>query len=246
MTPSSGASILAGRRQIVRTLAALGLLWAAPAASADAAGDAKTGARAFRACAACHSLQPGRHMTGPSLAGMWDRTAGAAPDFTRYSPALRSSGITWNERTLDAWLADPKALVPGNTMIFPGLEDAKTRADLIAFLKAADQGGPAGQAPAGGMQGGMMGAPRLTDLKTVGPERQVTAIRYCGDSYRVTTAAGELPPFWEFNLRFKTDSGKTGPVKGRPAIMPAGMMGDRASVIFSDPAEISAFIQKRC
>lgn len=234
MTPSAP-------RQLAQMLIFLGVGCAAPAASADAAGDAETGARAFRACAACHSLQAGRHMTGPSLAGMWGRRA-AASDFTRYSPALRSSAITWNERTLDAWLADPKALVPGNTMVFPGIENAKTRADLIAFLRAADRDGPAGQPPAGGM----MGAPRLTDLKTVGPERQVTAIRYCGDSYRVMTAAGELPPFWEVNLRFKTDSGETGPAKGRPAIIPAGMMGDRASVIFSDPAEISAFIRKRC
>jgi cytochrome c len=68
----------------------------------------------------------------------------------------------------------------------------------------------------------------------------------CGDTYRVTTAAGELPPFWEFNLRFKTDTTDTGPAKGRPAIMGAGMRGDRASVIFADPAEISAFIKKRC
>lgn len=80
----------------------------------------------------------------------------------------------------------------------------------------------------------------------LGPARRVTAIRYCGDTYRVTTAAGETRPFWEFNLRFHTDSSDAGPAKGHPALMPAGVMGDRTSVIFADPAEISAFIDKAC
>jgi cytochrome c len=92
----------------------------------------------------------------------------------------------------------------------------------------------------------MMQGPRLQNLKTVGPGNQVTAIHLCADTYRVTAAAGELPPYWEFNLRFKTDTSDTGPAKGRPAIMGAGMRGDRASVIFADPAEISSFIKKRC
>ena len=77
-------------------------------APAGADGDAKDGAMAFRACAACHSLVPGRHMTGPSLAGIWERTAGTADGFPRYSDALKSSGVTWSAETLDAWLADPQ------------------------------------------------------------------------------------------------------------------------------------------
>src|SRR3546814_8557807 len=89
----------------------------------------------------------------------------------------------------------------------------------------------------------MMRGPTLQDLKAVGPDRQVTAVRYCGDTYHVTTAAGETIPFWEFNLRFKTDSSDKGPAKGKPVLTRAGMMGDRASVIFSDPAEIGAAIR---
>jgi cytochrome c len=211
--------------------------------SAYAAGDPKAGARAYRACGACHSLAPGRHMTGPSLSQFWGRKAGTAKGYARYSPALKSSNLVWNERTLDGWLADPKAVVPGSTMFFRGIKNAQSRSDLIAFLKSVGTKDSNAQSA---QTGGMMQGPRLTDLKTVGPGGQVTAIELCGDSYRVTTAAGELPPFWEFNLRFKTDASETGPLKGRPAIMSAGMMGDRASVIFSDPAEISAFIKKRC
>lgn len=91
-----------------------------------------------------------------------------------------------------------------------------------------------------------MRSPEMQNLKKLDPERQVTAIRYCGDTYRVTTANGKLPPFWEVNLRFKTDASDKGPEKDKPAVMPAGMMGDRASIIFADPAEISAFIEKTC
>src|SRR3546814_11823984 len=98
--------------------------------SALAAGDIRTGARGFRACAACHTLESGRHLTGPSLAHLWGRKAGAIENFPRYSPALKSADIVWNDATLDAWLADPKAFLPGHFMTFPGIKDAKARADL--------------------------------------------------------------------------------------------------------------------
>ncbi len=229
-------------RRIVLALAlVLGGITVATAASA--ADDAEAGARAFGPCAACHSLEPGLHMTGPSLAHLWGRKAGAAEGFTRYSPALKSADVVWNENTLDVWLADPKVLVPGNSMTFPGVKDAKARAGLIAFLKSADAKDSASQTAQGG---GMGRGPQMQNLKTLAPANQVTAIRYCGDTYRVTTATGELAPFWESNLRFKTDSSDTGPAKGRPVIMRAGMMGDRASVIFADPAEIGSFIEKKC
>jgi len=216
-------------------------------ATAHASGDAEAGARAFRVCAACHSLAPGRHMTGPSLASVWGSKAGSVEGFARYSPALKSATVVWNEQTLDAWLANPKSVVPGNQMVFQGVKDQNARADLIALLKTvggADAMGEVKQeSPA---LTAMRRGPALSNLKELAPGQQVTAITYCGDTYRVTTAAGELPPFWEFNLRLKTDSSATGPAKGRPAIMAAGMQGDRASVIFSDPAEISAFVQRKC
>ncbi|MGE5270951.1 MAG: c-type cytochrome [Thiohalocapsa sp.] len=200
-----------------------------------AAGNVERGAALFRACAACHSLRPGRNMTGPSLAGVWERKAGGLDSFERYSPALKSSGIVWDEKTLDAWLKSPQSLVPHNRMTFPVVPDAQQRADLIAFLKEAS----AGHATLATTRG-------FRNLKKLGADHQVTAIRYCHDTYRVTTADGQTADFWEANLRFKTDSSDTGPRPGKPAILPAGMSGDRASVFFAAPDEISSFIKGEC
>jgi cytochrome c len=94
--------------------------------------------------------------------------------------------------------------------------------------------------------GSMMGGGHDPNLKKIEPTKQVKAISYCRDTYRVTTADGKMHSFWERNLRFKTDSGKDGPEAGVPAIMSAGMMGDRASVIFAAPEEIYKFIEHRC
>jgi cytochrome c len=221
--------------------------------SALAEGDASRGQRDFRACAPCHSLEPDRNMTGPSLADLWGRKAGSLPSFERYSDALRSSGIIWDDRSLDGWLTDPDRMVPDNEMSFNGIKDAHDRADLLAFLKEATKPGAApqrnAQAPMGGMggmMGGMMGGGPAPDLKHLEPGQQVKAISYCHDTYRVTTVDGKTRAFWERNLRLKTDSGKDGPQGGAPALVPAGMMGDRAVVIFAAPEEISKMIVARC
>ena len=219
----------------IRVLASLALLPAA-IAPATAAGDAEKGAALFRACIACHSLKPEQNMTGPSLAGIWGRKAGTLGSFDRYSPALKTSDIVWDENSLDAWLKSPNSLVSQNRMIFAGMSDARRRADLIAFLKTASAGHAAEPAMASGFQ----------DLKKLGADRQVQAIWYCHDTYHVTTMDGETADFWEANLRFKTDSSSTGPLPGKPTLMPAGMMGDRASVFFASPEEISSVIKHQC
>lgn len=219
-----------------------------PATSSYADGDAQMGARAFNACAACHSLTSGRHMTGPSLADIWEKQAGTVAGFSRYSEALKSSRIVWDFDSLDAWLANPRALIPKTRMTYPGIDDAKTRADLIAFLQAVSSGKLKAEGSEGmgsGMMGGMMHGSEQS-LKDLPLNQQVTAIRYCGDTYDVTTASGEVLQFWEPNLRFKTDSSTDGPAAGAPAIVPAGMLGDRASVIFAAPSEISILIESRC
>ena len=209
------------------------------------------GERLFGACAACHSLQPDRNMTGPSLSAIWNRKAGTLAGFHRYSPALKSADVVWNEQTLDEWLKDPQHLIPGNTMTFPGIKDLRQRADLLAFLKNATQPGHAPTARSqadgrmGGM-GGMMGGGEVPNLKTLDPEDRVREITHCGDTYKVITEDGTSREFWERNLRFKTDTGDEGPQKGVPAIVPAGMMGDRADVIFASPEEISSAISSRC
>lgn len=91
-----------------------------------------------------------------------------------------------------------------------------------------------------------MGGGELPNLKTLGPEHQVTAVRHCEDTYEVVTADGTSEPYWELNLRFKTDGSELGPEPGKPVIVGAGMMGDRASVVFASPQEISPFIVPGC
>ncbi len=225
-------------------------LFAAASATAAEDGDPSRGARVFRSCAACHSLHADKNMTGPSLAGLWDRKAGSLASFNRYSPALKSSEITWNAQTLDPWLKEPQHFIPGNRMTFAGVADDRARHDLIAFLKeatAADHPAPSSSVAQNDGMGGMMGGSQtVPNLKKLDPGDRVSEIAYCSDTYRVTTGDGETHEFWERNLRFKTDSSSDGPEKNAPAILGAGMMGDRASIIFATPEEISASVKRNC
>lgn len=217
-----------------------------------AEGNAARGQRVFGACAACHSLQRDKSMTGPSLANLWDRKAGSLPSFSRYSHALKSSDITWNDQTLDEWLKDPQHLVPGSEMAFQGIKEGQPRADLLAFLKeATKKNGPqmaqqGGRMGGGGMMGGMRGGGHVPNLKKIHSSQRVQTITRCKDTYTVTTANGQSRKFWERNLRLKTDTSEDGPEKNAPALVDAGMMGDRADVIFADPSEISPSIADRC
>ena len=100
---------------------------------ARAEGDPARGEKRFEECVACHALEKDKESVGPSLYGVFGRKAGEGGDF-RYSPALKRSGIVWDERTVDRFIADPQAVVPGNRMPFAGIADAAARADLIAYL----------------------------------------------------------------------------------------------------------------
>ena len=75
---------------------------------------------------------------------------------------------------------------------------------------------------------------------------QVRSIKHCGDTYTVETADGKVEKIWEFNLRFKSDSSKLGPAPGKPVVVGAGMQGDRASIVFASPKEISGTIKQSC
>lgn len=230
---SAAPRLLKQRLFLAAPATALTLMLAAPAYGD---GDAERGARAFRFCAACHSLEPDVHLSGPSLAGVWGRKAGSLANFLRYSDALKHSGQIWNEKTLDAWLRDPRAMVPGNFMTFQGLKDGRARADLIAFLKVASDNKNATPVQ-----------PRSNpDLKEAPQNARVQSIRHCRDTYFVTNAAGKTVPFWEFNLRLKTDSSDYGPLPGRPVLVSTGMQGDRSAIVFASPNEISSFIRQAC
>jgi cytochrome c len=224
-----------------RTVLACALLLVS--SSALAAGDAKRGAQVFRQCMACHSTEPGEHMTGPSLAHVWGRKAGTVEGFARYSDAMKHADVTWNEAALDKWLADPERFIPGTSMTFPGLKQPRDREDVAAYLKALAEDTVPHEAHAGRAMMGMGG--QKVDLRKAPAEARVKALSHCGDTYTVETADGKKQKVWEFNLRLKTDSSKVGPPPGKPVIVGAGMQGDRGSVVFASPKEISSFI-KQC
>ncbi|HSU78440.1 MAG TPA: c-type cytochrome, partial [Burkholderiales bacterium] len=144
----------------MRIAAALLLLVATQAGLA--AGDAKRGAQIFRQCMACHSTEEGEHMTGPSLAHAWRRKAGTVEGFVRYSEPMKRSNVTWDDATLDRWLADPERFIPGTTMTFAGLKQPRDRQDVVAYLRAlAEQSAP--QSARGGK----------ADLRKAPPQAQV-------------------------------------------------------------------------
>jgi cytochrome c len=95
------------------------------------AGDAARGARLYEArCGGCHSV--GADRIGPRHAGLAGRKAGGVAGF-EYSPALRASAVVWTADTLERWLADPEALIPGQRMGYR-LDSAAERADIVAWL----------------------------------------------------------------------------------------------------------------
>jgi len=213
----------------------------------DAAAQVKRGAQSYRLCAACHSLQPGVHLSGPSLAGRWGKTVATIAGYGRYTAALKKLDFEWDEITLNSWIADPQVMVPGTAMTFRGIERDDVRNDLIAFLKRA-------LAPGGGVKVVEQGLipKRMADgqlpqnLSEAGPNQRVKAIRHCRDAYYIRTADGAEFPFWETNVRIKTDTSARGPKPGEPVLMSSGMVGDRVSVVFASLAEIKTLIAERC
>ena len=94
-------------------------------------GDPIRGKGLYQVCAGCHSID--ENDLGPRHRGIIGRRAGSVQDYS-YSAALKNSGLTWDETTLDRWLTNPSVLVPGTKMYFK-IDDAQIRADIIAYLK---------------------------------------------------------------------------------------------------------------
>ena len=220
---------------------------AGSAQAQDSTDMVKKGAQAYRICAACHSLQPGVHLSGPSLANLWGKKAATIGDYGRYTEALKKTDILWDENTLNAWLADPQAMVPGTTMVFRGVEEDQTRVNLIAFLRQAlAPGGTAKVVKDRLIPERMTEGPIPQDLSSLGPNQRIKEIRHCRDAFYVTTVDGAEFPFWETNVRLKTDTSPRGPKKGEPVLLRSGMAGDRVSVVFSSFAEITRLVGERC
>ena len=118
-------------------LSSIALITLALASSAALAeGDADKGKKVFNKCKTCHVVDAEKNKVGPHLVGIMGRTAGAVDGF-KYSDAMKSAGITWDEETIAAYLADPKGYIKGNKMAFVGLKKEDQIEDVIAYLKEA-------------------------------------------------------------------------------------------------------------
>ena len=102
------------------------------AAGTAAAADAGHGQELYESrCGGCHSLDANR--VGPAHRGVYGRKAGSAANFN-YSPAVKNAAVVWEDKTLDAWLTNPQALIPGQRMNFR-VALPEDRADIIAYLR---------------------------------------------------------------------------------------------------------------
>ncbi len=89
---------------------------------------------AWAQCAACHAIaKDAPHGLGPNLFGVAGTKAGELAGY-QFSPAMKASGLTWDEATLDKYLENPRALVPGTKMSFAGIADATKRKELVTWL----------------------------------------------------------------------------------------------------------------
>lgn len=105
-------------------------------ASSALAADAANGANVFKTsiCSACHAVtKSGTNPVGPNLFGVVGRKAGTLAGYS-YSPALKASGITWDEASLAKWAVSPATLVPNNKMVFAGIKKQSDADDVAAYL----------------------------------------------------------------------------------------------------------------
>lgn len=104
--------------------------------AAMAAGDADKGAKVFKKCKACHTInQGGKNKVGPNLFGLMGREAGTLKGY-KFSKAMKASGVVWDEAALDKFLLKPKKFIKKTKMGFPGLRKESQRADIIAYMKS--------------------------------------------------------------------------------------------------------------
>ncbi|MBO0733639.1 MAG: cytochrome c family protein [Methylocapsa sp.] len=117
-------------------------LAAGSAGAALAGGDAAEGEKIFnQKCKVCHQIGEGaKNFIGPEQNALVGRKAGSVADFN-YSEAMKSSGITWDDTTLNEFLTNPKAKVPGTKMIFAGLPKESDRENVIAYMSQFGPGG---------------------------------------------------------------------------------------------------------
>jgi cytochrome c len=105
--------------------------------AAPALADPAEGQKVYtRNCVACHTINAtAARRVGPTLFGIVGRKTGSDEGFPRYTPANKNANLTWDRATLDKYLADPKAVIPGTNMTFVGVRRAEERNDLIDYLE---------------------------------------------------------------------------------------------------------------
>ncbi len=141
-----------------RRLAALTVLLLAPVVFSGNAAIGQTvapaegddaGLLAFNGtCGTCHTIRDGDNRLGPTLHKIIGRKSAAIEKFSNYSPSMKQANIVWDEKTLDAFIANPEAVVPGHGMQpYAGTSDAGVRTKIIGFLKACESCGPGCPAP---------------------------------------------------------------------------------------------------
>ena len=98
------------------------------------------GEDAFQMCTACHVIEEGAPSSaGPNLYGVIGRVAGSEENYP-YSDALTASQITWDEASLDSYLADPGGFMPGTDMLAGSVRDEDSRTAIIAYLASQSDG----------------------------------------------------------------------------------------------------------
>ena len=119
----------------------LALLATMTMAATAQAQDIAAGEHAFHKCLPCHSIGPGaKNKVGPELNGLNGRHSGTAPGYN-YSDANKKSGIVWNHETFEKYIKNPRAMIPGTKMIFPGIKNETEINNLWAYLKQFDAEG---------------------------------------------------------------------------------------------------------
>jgi cytochrome c2 len=128
----SGTLILGKTRAVSGALYLIAVFLLLGSSAGHAAGDAATGQTVYARCAGCHSTTPGQNKIGPSLAGVVGRKSGTEDGYS-YSPAMKNANITWDDATLDKFLASPAGVVHG-TKMFMNLPSRTDRRNVIAYL----------------------------------------------------------------------------------------------------------------